>query len=253
MDAAFVKLVHKVTKGRQRMPAELERECVRKYQETGSKTALQTLIEYHTVYLANLVYTIYPKDGNYHGLTPMDLLSQAILRFIEKLDDFNLEEGKRLTTYYTREVKTTLQRYMLKYDMMVQQGTPLMQQITYKIHKAINEKTMEQGYPARMEDVAEQVAEETNHTVDFIYQSWQYLSSWCHPSADTDTHRTLTGSDVYDDEDADLEADGDLIQLSLDILQEKLELDHEDMQELKQFLQDPEYKLPASMINMLNH
>jgi DNA-directed RNA polymerase specialized sigma subunit len=255
--AEFTKVLHRLSNGKQRMEAVHELECITTYQtgtDVEKKKALTELTQYHMVYLAKLVRGIYPNDNKYHGLSHLDLLQVAVLRFIEKLDDYDIDSGYRLTTFYTREIKTTLFRYLQKYDQLIPQGTPLMQQVVFKVHKIMNDLTADAGRPVDFEEAMPTLVKEIPHTEEFIKKSWLYMDVWCHPTEYIDQFKAIGVTTDSGDTEEELEEqqDGEIIQMSLDILQLKADLSKEELDEVIRCFQKPaENPLSSRVINKL--
>jgi len=250
----FTKVLHKLSAGKQRMEAGHELECMTAFltgTDAEKRTALKELTQYHMVYLAKLVRGVYPNDNKYHGLSHLDLLQVAVLRFIEKLEDYKLDSGYRLTTYYTREIKTTLFRYLQKYDQLIPQGTPLMQQVVFKIHKIMNDLTAEAGRPMDFEESLPVLVAKIPHTEEFIKKSWLYMDVWCHPTEYIDQFKAVGTPTDGTGEGAE-GPDGEIIQMTLEILQLKASLSKYELEEVILCLQSPvENELSSRVINKL--
>lgn len=234
----FSDLVFKLTQGRRNMDADEERQCVMIVQQYwGDKDhpkyqdALSTLIQFHTVYLAKIVLAIanYVQLGS--SVEYADLLQIAITKFIEKLDPekFNIESGNRLTTYYTRDVRTAVARAIADMSLPVRQGTPLMQQIAYRVARASDAMAKSSEHEVSMDDVITHVAEDMEHSEEFVRLALvctrPEYTSLDEPGADL--VQSLPGVD------GEREDFGDLL---LEVLQQKLPT-QEPVMDIIKFLQ----------------
>jgi len=238
----FNAYIHTFTQGRRRMKMEDEYRCVRVcQQQTASKAerdkAMTELIKYHTVYLSSIALDVLSlgTSNNSNGVASIDIfdfLQTATMKFIEKVGTFELERGLRLTTHYSRDVRTTLQRELIRYGHQMVQGTALMQQVSYKIYKLREARARVLGREVEIPEILQEILDNTGHTEQFIkdtltFTSMQYDSIDAHDG------------DIRDNNGITLHAEepvSDVAQIVLQIVREKLDLNPEDMEQLYAFL-----------------
>jgi len=250
MEKEFVQNIHNITKGKSKIPVDLEYKLTTIYlNETSSAAAkaaaLRELVEYHTVYLANIVLRVYPKTSAKHNVTTNDLLQVAILRFIEKLQDYKPDSGFRLTTYYTREITTTLSRHMQRYDQVVQRGSPLMQQVAYKVHRIMLDASAKEGREIELDEVLDEIVEKTGHTPEFILNAY-------HTTSPTILQEGTDGIELVEDIDEekhieDILNSSDLVKISLERIAEKIDLSEEETLSVLAFMKDADKGLPEGV------
>lgn len=150
-DDTVDKWVKEVSKGRSHIPRQLESKYVHEYQTTTSEArrtfVLGELIAYNAASFAAIALNVYHSTRGAKRIEPVDLLQEAIKVFIRKLDGFDPNKGARLITYYTRDVKTTLQRYVASNAMDIRQGSVYLRSIAAQISSVVREAdSINEGY-----------------------------------------------------------------------------------------------------------
>ena len=98
------------------------------------------------------------------NIDPLDLMQLAVLTFMKKLDTWNEEKGSKMITYYYREVRTQMQRYIMGNAYSVRQGSVFLQHLNYTLTKIRNRWLAEK----EVEPSPRQLAKETGVSLSTI-------------------------------------------------------------------------------------
>jgi len=136
-DDSVNKWIQEVSKGRSHIPLELETSLISIYQTAEGKNekteALNTLLSYNASSIASIVLSVYHSTRGAENIELQDLLQEAITIFIRKVERFKHDKGARLITYYTRDIRTSIQRYIASNAMNIRQGSVYLQSIATQI------------------------------------------------------------------------------------------------------------------------
>jgi len=130
--------IAEVGRGNSRISKNLEDELFDKYMNgtPAEKTmALDKLLSYNALPIADIALDVYHRYPNGRKADILDLVHVGVAVFIRNLVNFNPDTA-RLITFYTRDVKTHMQRFVMHYAVSVQQGSVYLQFIAGKRVKA---------------------------------------------------------------------------------------------------------------------
>ena len=102
------------------------------------------------------------RGGN--NIDPLDLMQLAVLTFMKKLDTWDESKGSKMITYYYREVRTQMQRYIMGNAYSVRQGSVFLQHLNYTLTKIRNKWLAEK----EVEPSPRQLAKETGISINTI-------------------------------------------------------------------------------------
>ena len=72
------------------------------------------------------------------NIDPLDLMQLAVVTFMKKLDTWDETKGSKMITYYYREVRTQMQRYIMGNAYSVRQGSVFLQHLAYTLSRIRN-------------------------------------------------------------------------------------------------------------------
>lgn len=72
------------------------------------------------------------------NIDPLDLMQLAVVTFMKKLDTWDEQKGSKMITYYYREVRTQMQRYIMGNAYSVRQGSVFLQHLAYTLSRIRN-------------------------------------------------------------------------------------------------------------------
>jgi len=151
--------VQEVSGGKSHIPLDLEKSLILEYQSIDTsppikERALKELIAYNASSLASIVLKVYHSTRGAKNIEVVDLLQEAVTIFIYKLEKFDLSHNVRLITYYTRDVKTTIQRYIASHAFSVRQGSVYLQGIAAQISEARRTLEADTGVVPSQDEIA---------------------------------------------------------------------------------------------------
>jgi len=135
---ALDKYIKEVSQGRSHISAEYERELISIYRtSTASKKqkALDILISYNVTIFANIAINVLNTMRGGDRIEPIDLMQIAVIAFIKKLETWDEAKGSKMITYYYRDIRTKMQRYIMSNAFDVRQGSVYLQHLAYTISK----------------------------------------------------------------------------------------------------------------------
>ena len=74
---------------------------------------------------------------------PLDLMQLATVTFIKKLKTWDETKGSKMITYYYREIRTQMQRFIMANAYSVRQGSVFLQHLAYTLSKIRNKFAQE--------------------------------------------------------------------------------------------------------------
>ena len=156
--------IKEVSRGRSHIEAGYEKKLILEYQESkGRRKAqiLDELVSYNITILAELALIVINSMRGGQRIDPLDLMQVGILTFIKKLDTWDPSKKAKMITYYYRDVKTQMQRFIMNNAFQVRQGSIFLQHLAYSISKitqrwlAIYEKKPTEEELAKELDISE--------------------------------------------------------------------------------------------------
>jgi len=131
--------VAEVSDGKHAISEEEEHRLFKEYMEGDNRSYAQAeLLAYNTRPLLSIALDVYHHFPHGKECSLMDLLSLAVQRFLELLPSYQPDRA-RMITFYTREVKTRLQRFVIKHGTTVARGSVYSQGIASKLAKKANQ------------------------------------------------------------------------------------------------------------------
>ncbi|MAG50207.1 hypothetical protein CL621_01035 [archaeon] len=76
-----------------------------------------------------------------HGgdrIDPLDLMQIASIVFIDKLDTWDPTKNSKMITYYYRDARTKMQRFIMNHAYSVRQGSVFLQHLAFTISKFVS-------------------------------------------------------------------------------------------------------------------
>ena len=69
------------------------------------------------------------------NIDPLDLMQLAVVTYMRKLETWDETKGSKMITYYYREIRTQMQRFIMGNAYSVRQGSVFLQHLAYTISK----------------------------------------------------------------------------------------------------------------------
>ena len=91
------------------------------------------------------------------NIDPLDLMQLGVMTFMKKLDTWDETKGSKMITYYYREVRTQMQRYIMGNAYSVRQGSVFLQHLAYTLSRIRNKYLAEH----EVEPTTRQLSKET--------------------------------------------------------------------------------------------
>jgi len=130
--------VKQVSKGNSHISAEYEKKLIRKYRASSGVTKeqiLTELISYNITILAEIAIQVLNSMKGGDRIDPLDLMQLGIITFMKKLGTWDETKKAKMITYYYRDVKTQMQRFIMNNAFQVRQGSVFLQHLAYSISK----------------------------------------------------------------------------------------------------------------------
>jgi len=132
------KYVKQVSKGNSHIPADYEKKLIKEYRAASGakKNAILTeLISYNITILAEIALTVINSMKGGDRIDPLDLMQIGVVTFMKKLKTWDETKKAKMITYYYRDVKTQMQRFVMNNAFQVRQGSVFLQHLAYSISK----------------------------------------------------------------------------------------------------------------------
>ncbi|MGD9697563.1 sigma-70 family RNA polymerase sigma factor [Acinetobacter sp.] len=126
--------IKKVSGGKSRISKKEENRLFGLYKNGTEKEkdyAQTELIAYNALPIVNIALDVYHSFPNGHKTDLMDLVQTGIEKFIKILPNFKPAKA-RLITFYSRDLKTAMQRYVMRYSTSIAQGSVYLQHLAGK-------------------------------------------------------------------------------------------------------------------------
>jgi len=127
-------------------------------------TARSGLLAWHAAYLSSIAIEVYNSVRGAKNIEILDILHEGVIRFFEKIDTYDLAQDTRLTTWYTRDVKTAMQRFVFDQAFSVRQGSVFLQSVAYQIRRYTEEYLQQYGKRPTVSHLAE-VLDQTESSI----------------------------------------------------------------------------------------
>lgn len=136
--------VKKMSRGKKRLPKQTELELFALYKEGTEKereAAKAELLEYNILPIVSLALNVKHSFPSANRMDVMDLIGRGIEVFLFMLPKFDPSKA-RLVTYVTRNIKTQMQRLVMKYALSLPIGSVYLQHLAYR--RSLARKALEQ-------------------------------------------------------------------------------------------------------------
>ena len=135
---ALDEYIKQVSQGRSHISPEHEKQLIKVYREGTPREkakALDTLVSYNITIFADICISVINSMRGGDKIDPLDLMQLAVVTFMRKLDTWDETKGSKMITYYYREVRTQMQRYIRGNAYSVRQGSVFLQHLAYTISR----------------------------------------------------------------------------------------------------------------------
>jgi len=149
--------IKEVSGGKSRISRDEEKRLIHLYKNgtlEEREYAKAELLAYNVLPIVNIALEVYHTFPNAYRMDIHDLIHRGVEVFLSKLDKFDPEKA-RLITFYSRDVKTQMQRMVMKYATAVAQGSVFLQHIASKKSKVYQNLQQKLNREPTDEEVAE--------------------------------------------------------------------------------------------------
>ena len=131
------KYVKETSRGLSHIEPDLERQLITIYKNHKSnrekEKALSTLISYNITILADIAINVLNGMRGGDRIDPLDLMQVGVTTVMKKLDTWDEKHKTKMITYYYRDVRTQMQRYVMANAFSIKQGSVFLQHLAYTI------------------------------------------------------------------------------------------------------------------------
>jgi len=130
--------VKSVSKGNSHISKEYELELILKYRtgtELEKKRALDILVSYNITIFADICISVLNTIRGGDRIDPLDLMQIAVISYMKKLKTWDETKNSKMITYYYREIRTQMQRFVMANAFPLKQGSVFLQHLAYTISK----------------------------------------------------------------------------------------------------------------------
>lgn len=130
--------VKSVSKGRSHIEKEYEVELIGQYRNgtaSEKKKALDILVSYNITIFADICISVLNTIRGGDRIDPLDLMQIAVISYMKKLDTWDETKKSKMITYYYREVRTQMQRFVMAHAFPLKQGSVFLQHLAYTLSK----------------------------------------------------------------------------------------------------------------------
>jgi DNA-directed RNA polymerase specialized sigma subunit len=136
--AILDKYVKEVSRGRSHIPKEIEKELIEQYREgkpTEKAKALDMLVSYNITIFADIAISVLNTIRGGDRVDPLDLMQVAVITYMKKLETWDSTRKSKMITYYYREARTQMQRFVMSNAFQIKQGSVFLQHLAYTLSK----------------------------------------------------------------------------------------------------------------------
>ena len=134
--------VKSTSKGLSHIPADLEKELIDIYKnhksEREREKALSLLVSYNITIFADIAISVLNTMRGGDKIDPLDLMQVGVSSFMKKLNTWDPSKKTKMITYYYRDMKTQMQRFVMANAYSIKQGSVFLQHLAYNISKFKN-------------------------------------------------------------------------------------------------------------------
>ena len=129
--------VKETSRGLSHIDPKLESELINIYKthkvQSQRERALSTIISYNITILADIAITVLNGMRGGDRIDPLDLMQVGVATVMKKINTWDPSRKTKMITYYYRDVKTQMQRYIMSNAFSVKQGSVFLQNLAYNI------------------------------------------------------------------------------------------------------------------------
>ena len=132
------KYVKSVSRGNSHITKEYELELIDKYRngtEREKKISLDELVSYNITIFADICISVLNTIRGGDRIDPLDLMQIAVVSYMKKLKTWDETKNSKMITYYYREIRTQMQRFVMAHAFPLKQGSVFLQHLAYTISK----------------------------------------------------------------------------------------------------------------------
>jgi DNA-directed RNA polymerase specialized sigma subunit len=133
--------VKSVSKGKSHIDKEDEKKLIMLYRhgtDKEKKDSLELLVSYNVTVFADIAISVLNTIRGGDRIDPLDLMQLAVITYMRKLETWNAEKNSKMITYYYREARTQMQRFVMANAFQIKQGSVFLQHLAYTISKLRN-------------------------------------------------------------------------------------------------------------------
>jgi|APSaa5957512622_1039677.scaffolds.fasta_scaffold26644_2 DNA-directed RNA polymerase sigma subunit (sigma70/sigma32) len=149
-----------VSRGLSHIEAEYEKELIQKYRNSHGKPKerlLAELVSYNIRILAEIAITVLNSIRGGNKIDPLDLMQVGVVTIMKKLNTWTSTKKAKFITYYYRDVKTQMQRFVMNNAFDVRQGSVFLQHLAYSISRLNQRALTETGKEHSIEKLSEEL------------------------------------------------------------------------------------------------
>ena len=127
-----------ISKGNSHISAEYEKELIHQYRngsETEKRKSLDTLVSYNVTIFADIAISVLNTIRGGDRVDPLDLMQVAVITYMKKLETWDSTKKSKMITYYYREARTQMQRFVMSNAFQIKQGSVFLQHLAYTLSK----------------------------------------------------------------------------------------------------------------------
>ena len=133
--------VKSVSKGNSHIDKEEEKRLILLYRngtDKEKKDSLEILVSYNVTVFADIAISVINTIRGGDRIDPLDLMQLAVITYMKKLDTWDADKNSKMITYYYREARTQMQRFVMANAFQIKQGSVFLQHLAYTISKLRN-------------------------------------------------------------------------------------------------------------------
>jgi|TARA_B100001964_G_C14249612_1_gene609201 DNA-directed RNA polymerase specialized sigma subunit len=92
-----------------------------------------------------------------YNIDPLDLMQLGTVVYIHKLKTWDESKKAKMITYYYRDMKTKMQRFVMAHAFPIRQGSVFIQHLAYNISKVTHKYLQDTEEPPTDEQLAEEL------------------------------------------------------------------------------------------------
>jgi len=136
--AVLDKYVKSVSRGNSHIAKDYELELIIQYRrgtEREQTKALDILVSYNITIFADICISVLNTIRGGDRIDPLDLMQIAVISYMKKLKTWDETKNSKMITYYYREIRTQMQRFVMAHAFPLKQGSVFLQHLAYTISK----------------------------------------------------------------------------------------------------------------------